>query len=39
MKEGAVTVDKEKVTDVTKTITVDRPTVLKLGRKYARLVP
>jgi len=39
LKEGAVTVDGEKVTDVTKTLTVDHPIVLKLGRKYARLVP
>ena len=39
LKEGAVTVDGEKVTDVTKTLTVNHPVVLKLGRKYARLVP
>jgi tyrosyl-tRNA synthetase len=39
LKEGAVTVDGEKVTDVTKTLTVNQPIVLKLGRKYARLIP
>jgi tyrosyl-tRNA synthetase len=39
LKEGAVSVDGEKVTDVTKTLTLDKAVVLKLGRKYARLVP
>jgi tyrosyl-tRNA synthetase len=39
IKEGAVSVDGEKVTDFQKCLTLDRPVVLKLGRKYARLVP
>jgi tyrosyl-tRNA synthetase len=39
MKEGAVTVNGEKVTDVQQTVTVAAPTVLKLGRKYARVTP
>jgi tyrosyl-tRNA synthetase len=39
IKEGAVSVDGEKVTDFQRCVTVDKPTVLKLGRKYARLVP
>ena len=39
LKEGAVSIDGEKVTDVTKTLTINQPIVLKLGRKYARLVP
>ncbi len=39
IKEGAVSVDGEKVTDFQKCLTVDKPIVLKLGRKYARLLP
>jgi tyrosyl-tRNA synthetase len=39
IKEGAVSVDGEKVTDFQKCFTIDKPVVLKLGRKYARLVP
>jgi len=39
IKEGAVSVDGEKVTDFQCTLIVDKPIVLKLGRKYARLVP
>ena len=39
IKEGAVSVDGEKVTDFQKCLTIDKPTVLKLGRKYARLLP
>jgi tyrosyl-tRNA synthetase len=39
MREGAVHVDGARVTDVAQTITVARPTVVKLGRRYARLVP
>jgi tyrosyl-tRNA synthetase len=39
IKEGAVSVDGEKVTDFQACLTLDKPVVLKLGRKYARLVP
>jgi tyrosyl-tRNA synthetase len=39
IKEGAVSVDGEKVTDFQTCLTLDKPVVLKLGRKYARLVP
>jgi len=39
IKEGAVSLDGEKVTDFQKEFTFDRPVVLKLGRKYARLTP
>jgi tyrosyl-tRNA synthetase len=39
VKEGAVQLDGEKVTDFQREYTFDKPTVLKLGRKYARLIP
>jgi tyrosyl-tRNA synthetase len=39
IKEGAVAVNGEKVTDVQQTVSVTAPTVLKLGRKYARVTP
>jgi tyrosyl-tRNA synthetase len=39
IKEGAVSIDGEKVSDVAKTVAIDKATVLKLGRKYARLLP
>ncbi|MEZ0265035.1 MAG: tyrosine--tRNA ligase, partial [Phycisphaerae bacterium] len=39
IKENAVSVDFAKVTDIAATLTVDKPTVLKLGRKFARVVP
>jgi tyrosyl-tRNA synthetase len=39
MREGAVHVDGERVTDVIRTITIAKPTVVKLGRRFARLVP
>jgi tyrosyl-tRNA synthetase len=39
VKEGAVSVDGEKLADFQACLTIDKPTVLKLGRKYARLVP
>ena len=39
IKEGAVSLDGEKTTDFQKEYAFDKPTVLKLGRKYARLVP
>jgi tyrosyl-tRNA synthetase len=39
VKEGAVSLDGEKVTDFQRDLAVDKPTVLKLGRKFARLVP
>jgi len=38
IKENAVGLDGEKVTNVQADVTVDRTRVLKLGRKYARLV-
>ncbi len=37
VKEGAVSVNGEKVTDFQKEITVSEPVVLKLGRRYARV--
>lgn len=37
VKEGAVSINGEKVTDFQKEITIDGPTVLKLGRRFARL--
>lgn len=37
VKEGAVYFDGEKVTDFQKEITLAKPAVVKLGRKYARL--
>jgi tyrosyl-tRNA synthetase len=39
IREGAVHVDGARVTDVGQAVTIDRPTVVKLGRRYARLVP
>jgi tyrosyl-tRNA synthetase len=41
IKEGAVSVDGQKVGagDAQKELTIDKPTVLKLGRKFARLLP
>lgn len=39
IKEGAVSIDGEKVTDFQSAFTIDKPTVLKLGRRFARLVP
>jgi len=39
IREGAVTMDAEKVTDIHREIAIDRPMVLKLGRKFARLLP
>ena len=39
MREGAVHVAGERVTDVIRTITIAKPTVVKLGRRFARLVP
>lgn len=39
IKEGAVSIDGEKVTDFQLALTIDKPTVLKLGRRFARLVP
>jgi tyrosyl-tRNA synthetase len=39
IKEGAVTVNGQKVTDVQQTFTVAAPTVIKLGRRFARLTP
>ena len=39
VKEGAVSVDDEKVTDFQTCLTLDKPIELRLGRKYVRLVP
>jgi len=39
MREGAVYIDGARVTDIAQTVTIDRPIVVKLGRRYARLVP
>lgn len=39
IREGAVSLDGEKVDDARKPVSITGPTVLKLGRKYARLVP
>lgn len=39
IKEGAVSIDNESTRDFQKCITIDKPTVLRLGRKYARLLP
>jgi tyrosyl-tRNA synthetase len=39
IKEGAVDVNGHRVTDVAHMVTVSSPTVVRLGRKYARLVP
>jgi tyrosyl-tRNA synthetase len=40
MKEGAVKIDGEKVTDFQKEFTFDKPVVLQLGnRKFAKLIP
>jgi tyrosyl-tRNA synthetase len=37
MKEGAVQIDGAKVTDFQRELTLDKPLVLKLGRKFARV--
>jgi tyrosyl-tRNA synthetase len=39
IREGAVHVEGVRVTDVGHVVTITRPTVVKLGRRYARLVP
>jgi tyrosyl-tRNA synthetase len=39
IKEGAVSLDGQKVGDAQREVAIDKPTVLKLGRKFARLVP
>jgi tyrosyl-tRNA synthetase len=39
IKEGAVYIDGERVTDFQKEFAFDKPVVVKLGRRYARLVP
>jgi len=40
MKEGAVKIDGEKVTDFQKEFSFDKPVVLQLGnRKFAKLIP
>jgi tyrosyl-tRNA synthetase len=37
VREGAVSIDGQKVTDAAKEYTIDQPIVLKLGRKFARV--
>jgi tyrosyl-tRNA synthetase len=39
IKEGAVSIDDQPTRDFQKCLTIDKPTVLRLGRKYARLLP
>jgi tyrosyl-tRNA synthetase len=39
VKEGAVSLDGLKVTDFQREYAFEKPTVLKLGRKFARVVP
>jgi tyrosyl-tRNA synthetase len=39
IKEGAVDVDQQRVTDAQKEYTLSQPLTVRLGRKYARLVP
>ena len=39
VKEGAVQLDGQKLIDFQSEYTIDKPTVVKLGRKYARLLP
>jgi tyrosyl-tRNA synthetase len=39
IREGAVHLDGQKVGDFQQDFTLDKPTVLKLGRKFVRLVP
>jgi len=39
IREGAVSLDLQKVSDMKKDYNIDSPMVLKLGRKFARLLP
>jgi tyrosyl-tRNA synthetase len=39
IKEGAVSLDQQKVSDFQKEYNISTPMVLKLGRKFARLLP
>ena len=39
MKEGAVELDGQKLTDYQKEVAIDRPVIARLGRRYARLKP
>ena len=39
IKEGAVSLDGQKIADFQKEYTFDKPVVLKLGRRFARLKP
>src|SRR5256885_7673872 len=39
IREGAVSLDSQKISDFQKDYTIAQPTVLKLGRKFARLKP
>ena len=39
IKEGAVQLDGNKVTDFQQSLAVTAPVVVKLGKRFARLVP
>jgi tyrosyl-tRNA synthetase len=39
VKEGAVDVDQQRVTEFNKEYLVERPMVLRLGRRFARVLP
>jgi tyrosyl-tRNA synthetase len=39
IREGAVSLDQQKVSDIQKEYNIDKAVVLKLGRKFARLMP
>jgi len=39
IREGAVSLDQQKVSDLQKDYNIEKPVVLKLGRKFARLMP
>jgi len=39
LKEGAVYLDEVRVVDFAKEFSLEKPTIVKLGRKFARLVP
>jgi len=39
IKEGAVDVDQQRVTEFNKEYLVERPMVLRLGRRFARVLP
>ena len=39
IREGAVSLDGQKIGEDRREVSIDKPTVLKLGRKFARLKP